>query len=39
MRGEVLRAVLLRKPAGQRLALVAAGEERKLARDRARARP
>ena len=32
VRGEVLRAVLLGEPAGQRLALVAAGEERKLGR-------
>ena len=30
--GEVVRAVLLREPAGQRLALVAAGEEREPAR-------
>ena len=36
MRGEVLRAVLLGEPAGQRLALVAAGEEGELAGSRAR---
>ena len=36
VRGEVGRAELLRPPAGQRLALVAAGEERELARIAAR---